>query len=245
MSGVEDYSNTATVTDDGVNGSDPDPTDNQDVDTNILDAAPAYDITNFDFQSAVTSGDTITYVLLVRNTGSQDGQNVVVTDTFPSNLISVTNATGGGIIDNANGTVTWTLPLLTAGNAIQLTVTADVVPGFTSGAVTIVNSASVTDDGVNGPDPDLSDNTANDINTIVAAPDYQLTLSDGISNATPGDNLTYTILVQNVGDRDGENVTVLGSIPNRHIDKRHRISGRHRQCGCRYDHVGHYAIGCR
>ena len=213
VAGANELVNEVEVTDDGINGEDPNPVDNIAIDTDVIDAFPGYELVKSDLTSAVTSGDTVTYFLTVRNVGNQAGSNVVITDSFPTDLLTVTSVSGGGTIDNVNGTVTWTLPTLSAGNAIQLAVTAEVVDAFEHGDTSIVNVGAVTDDMANGQDPTPENNSDSDINLILAAPDYQLTKSDGVSHAVSGDNLTYTIEVRNVGDQEGRDVTIVDEFP--------------------------------
>ena len=65
-SGIDDIDNTATVADDGANGTDP-AGNNADDDVNTLDAAPDLAIDKDDGGATVTPGSNITYTMTVTN----------------------------------------------------------------------------------------------------------------------------------------------------------------------------------
>lgn len=212
-SGVDDFTNQATVEDDGSNGADPDPTNNIAEDTNALAAAPDYSVTKSDGVASVTSSDTLTYTISVSNVGNQGGTNVVVTDLFPTSILTVTSATGGGTIDAVAGTVTWTIGSLPAGDTIDLSVEATVASQFAAGVDSFQNTVSLTDDGANGIDPDPSNNSATDTNNVLAFPDFQIDKQDAITSASTGDAVEYTITVENVGDQTGTTIVVEDFFP--------------------------------
>ena len=64
-----------------------------------------------------------------------------------------------------------------------------------------------------GPDEDPGDNSGGDTAPLDAAPDYTITKDDALATAQPGDTITYTITVDNVGNQDGTGVTVADSFP--------------------------------
>ncbi|MFM9960495.1 MAG: Ig-like domain-containing protein, partial [Planctomycetaceae bacterium] len=213
VAGQSDIVNTATITDDGSNGPDLDPSNNSATDTNMLDALPMYDIGIDDLQAAAQPGESLTYFVNFNNYGLQDGTGVVVSVSFPTTLLTNVSAPDGGIVDLLAGTITWNVGALAANDPHTFTITADVVTTLPSGATDLTLLASITDDGANGPDPDLSDNTASDIDLLDAHPDYSITIDDGETDVRPGDPLTYTINVANNGDLDGHGVVVTVNFP--------------------------------
>ena len=64
--GIDQLVNNVSITDDGTNGPDEDPTDNQDTDTNTINAAPDLVITKDDGGATTTPGGTVVYTLVVR-----------------------------------------------------------------------------------------------------------------------------------------------------------------------------------
>ncbi len=213
VAGQDDFVNTATINDDGTNGPDPDPTSNTATDTNTLDAVPMYDIGIDDLQLTATPGETLIYYVNFNNYGLQDGTGVVITVNFPTILLTNVVASNGGVVDLLGGTITWNVGTLPANNPLTYSITADVRTPVVSGANVLTLSTAITDDGANGPDPDLSDNSASDADTLNAQPDYSITIDDGETTVKSGDSLTYTINVANNGLQDGNGVVVTASFP--------------------------------
>src|SRR5439155_19564075 len=77
----------------------------------------------------------------------------------------------------------------------------------------VVNTATVGDDGLGGPDANPADNTATDADTLDAAPNLVVGKSDGVVVARPGDTLTYTISVTNAGNQDATGVVLTDTLP--------------------------------
>ncbi|MBI3267726.1 MAG: DUF11 domain-containing protein, partial [Planctomycetes bacterium] len=213
--GVSSFKNTATVTDDGANGADPNLANNTASDTDTLNAAPDYAITKTDGVGAAAPGDGLTYTLTVTNVGNQGGTGVAVTDNLPTGIFTNVVAQNGGVFNAGAGTITWDLGAIAGGGASKtVTFTATVVNPAAAGVNTFTNTATVTDDGANGADPNLANNTASDTDTLNAAPDYSITKTDGVGSAAPGDGLTYTLTVANLGNQGGTGVTVTDALPS-------------------------------
>ena len=209
--------NTISIADDGTNGTDEVPTDNSAMDTDTYDPSGGfvdYVITKNNNLTSVTPGDSITYEISVQNVGTLVGSGVTVVDILPSNLLENIVASNGGVVDLNANTVTWNLGNLAPGETILLTVDADVLDRVDSGIDDITNAVNVTDDGMNGDDPNLGDNTFEDTDLVDAAPDYVITKDDGVTSVTPGGQVTYTITVTNVGNQDGSGVVVTDDYPS-------------------------------
>ena len=116
-------------------------------------------------------------------------------------------------VDPLLGTINWNLGGLAAGVSVTLTVTADVLDPVGAGIHDFTNTASVTDDGGNGPDPTPADNTDSDTDTLDAAPDLQLTIDDGGISTMPDDTVVYTLDYTNVGDQDATGVVLTQNLP--------------------------------
>jgi len=69
----------------------------------------------------VKAGDEVTYILTVTNSGEGEAKNVVVSDKLPKGLILVEDSINeNGVY--ADGTVTWNLETVKAGDSVQLIV---------------------------------------------------------------------------------------------------------------------------
>src|SRR5262249_59277780 len=79
-----------------------------------------------------------------------------------------------------------------------------------AGVNSIANSASAT---FGGTDPTPDNNTATDIDRLIAAPDLVVSKTDGVTTARPGDLLNYTLVISNVGNQDATNVIVSDILP--------------------------------
>ena len=82
-----------------------------------------------------------------------------------------------------------------------------------AGVTSITNSATVTDDGGNGADPTPANNTDTDIDSLATTPDLVVTKTDGVTTASPGDTLTYTVTISNAGAQDATGVIATDTLP--------------------------------
>jgi large repetitive protein len=202
--------NTATVADDGTNGTDPTPLNNTFTDTDSLDAAPDLEITKTDGVTNTVPGDTLTYTLTIKNTGNQDSLNLKVEDTLPANVTYQSSSNSGSV---ASGKVTWPLFNLAAGQTVTRTVTIKINDSIPSGVTQIVNTATVADDGTNGTEANTLNNTAEDIDTLTAQPDLEVTKTNSQSAVSPDQTLTYQISIKNNGNQTATNVVVNETVP--------------------------------
>ena len=82
-----------------------------------------------------------------------------------------------------------------------------------AGVTSITNTATVTDDGGNGADPTPANNTDTDIDSLATTPDLVVTKTDGVTSASPGDTLIYTVTISNAGAQDASGVIVTDTLP--------------------------------
>ena len=226
--GISSIANTATTNDDGNNGPDPTPLNNTATDTVSLNAAPDLVITKTDNSVAgvVTPGQTFTYTITVKNVGNQDATGGQVKDTVPPNTTYV--AAGSSVWKDSTGTVTLadgsvagTAALINIGNiaagapATTYTLVVKVNNPVPAGVSSILNTATTNDDGTNGPDPTPANNTANDTVTVNAQPDLTIVKTDDSVGGivAPGQTLTYTLVVKNVGNQDATGAQVKDVVP--------------------------------
>jgi uncharacterized repeat protein (TIGR01451 family) len=216
--GVSQISNTATVADDGANGSDPTPANNSATDTTPVTAAPDLTLAKSDAGVSTTPGGTVVYALTTTNVGTQGATGVVVQDTVPANATFNAGASTAGWVcvpnGNAGGVCSFPAFALAGGgasSAVNFAVTVDdPIPG---GVTQLSNTATVADDGGNGPDPTPANNTATDTTPIVAAPDMTLAKTDGGVSTTPGAVVAYTLSYANAGNRGATGVVLTDTVP--------------------------------
>ncbi|MEA2558998.1 MAG: hypothetical protein QOH06_502 [Acidobacteriota bacterium] len=174
--GVTQISNTASIADDGANGTDPTPGNNSASDTTPVTAAPDLSITKSDGGADVEPGGTISYTLTYANNGNEGATGVVITDIVPANTTFDSGASTAGWSctpdDNAGSTCTLTVGALAAGGGNQVATFAVTVDDpRPTGLVQISNTASIADDGANGTDPTPGNNSGSDT-TLVVGLDY-------------------------------------------------------------------------
>jgi uncharacterized repeat protein (TIGR01451 family)/fimbrial isopeptide formation D2 family protein len=204
--GDDAFTNTASLTYDTQPGTPPDGERTKtSEDSEVVTVTGAdLSVTKDNSLTSVVPGQTVTYTIVVTNNGTGAATNVLVTDTLPLSGIVFVSAPGGAF-DAAAGTVTFNLATLGAGESQTFTVTVSVNAPAAAGFEQITNTTTVTHD---DPDPTPDNNTDEDVDPVVAAPDYVITKTDGVTSALPGQTLTYTIVVTNQGNQDGTGVVV-------------------------------------
>ncbi|MEW5766055.1 MAG: right-handed parallel beta-helix repeat-containing protein, partial [bacterium] len=139
---------------------------------------------------------------------SRAATGVVISDTIPTNTTFVSASDTG---TESSGVVTWNIGTLEPDGPHQVTLTVVVNDTLPAGTTSIVNTATITDD---GSDSDSTNNSRTDTDTVVAQPDVTITSkTDGTATASPGDTLTYTIAYQNTGQIGATSVVVTDTIP--------------------------------
>jgi LPXTG-site transpeptidase (sortase) family protein len=215
--GVTQVDNTASIADDGTNGSDPTPGNNTDDDQTPVDATPDLTITKDDGGVSTSPGGTVAYLLVYENVGNQDATGVVISDTVP--LYTTFNpavSTAGWVCvpnNNAGSTCTISIGALAVGGSGSVTFAVTIESPLTAGVDEIDNLAEITDDGTNGSDPTPGNNTDNDQTPVTASPILTIVKTDGVEQVAPGALLTYTLTITNTGDQGASGVQVVDTIP--------------------------------
>lgn len=215
--GVDTLSNDVSIADDGTNGPDPDPNNNDDDDTTPVNAAPDLTLSKDDGGASATPGGTVVFTLSYENVGNQTATGVVITETVPASTTFAPGSSTAGWVcvpdGSAGNTCTISIVDLDAGDSGSVTFAVVIDNPIPAGLTQIANSASIADDGTNGPDPTPGNNNDNDTTPVNGAPDMAITKSDGVSIVSPGDTLTYVLNYQNVGDQNATGVVITEVIP--------------------------------
>ncbi|WP_341735610.1 DUF4347 domain-containing protein [Microcoleus sp. CAWBG640] len=154
------------------------------------------------------AGETVTYTIATANKGPSPAAGVTITDSIIPGLTGVT-ASDGGTYDAVTGIVTWKPVAIDNGATITRTVGV-VLPATLSAISNTARSSAVT------TDPDLSNNNGTDpkakVSTTIGAVADLVTTKSGVTSASPGQSVTYTITTGNIGPSDASNVVISDSI---------------------------------
>lgn len=175
-----------------------------------------------------TIGQSGTYTLSVTNDGgaaTSDITAITLVDTLPSGMsvnggaagmLSVSNQTGGSwtceaaalddLTNTQEVTCTTNSVLAAAGGGSSFDLTVDLADDLTPG--TLTNTATVSGGG------DLTPADASDDTTLVFYNiDLKITKLASSVSPRPGDEVTYTIKVENLGSKRATNVVVTDALP--------------------------------
>lgn len=216
--GVDTINNTVVIADDGNNGPDPDPNNNDDSDDTPVDASPDLTLSKDDGGATATPGGVVVYSLSYANVGDQAATGVVINETVPALTTFASGSSTPGWVclpDNSAGSnCSLAVADLAAGDNASVDFAVQVDGSVPAGVTQLINNASVSDDGSNGPDPTPGNNADNDDTPLNAAPDMTLSKSDGVSIVSPGDTLTYVLGFQNIGNQDATGVVLSETVPD-------------------------------
>ncbi|MGL5822696.1 MAG: DUF7507 domain-containing protein [Sarcina sp.] len=165
-----------------------------------------------------TVGDTITYTVVLTNTGNVAANNILFKDAIPSELtFNAGSVVVGGIPDLvADPVVGFTIPTLAAGTSVSVvfTTTATSVP--TTGV--IINNKATTDfkytvdpafpNGKSG----AAESNIKAINLGIA--DITMNKKVDKTYSDVGETINYTITLANVGNVPADNVIFTDAIPS-------------------------------
>ena len=156
--------------------------------------------------SVVGINQQLTYTITVTNAGPNNAANVVVTNTLPAG-VTLVSAPGAAGTDSAE--VWWNIGTLnnSASSTLTLTVTAPATVGTLNNNVFSVSSTY---------DPQLGNNdgaaASATVATAVQSADVQATIT-GPTSAIAGINLTFTVLVTNLGPSTAAGVWLTNTVP--------------------------------
>ncbi len=142
-------------------------------------------------KNVAVPGEALTYTLTLRNVGTADAADVAVVDPIPAHAVyQPGSATGGAIYDDVANRILWS-GAVPSGSQASFSFAVRTVPPLSNGIV-VVNTATI-DDGVHLPFTRVA-------TTTITAPDLSPS-EKRVSSTTvsPGQVLTYTILVKNGG----------------------------------------------
>ena len=172
--------------------------------------APDLTLTKVAGSSSVVSGRSLVYTLTVQNTGTAAAQSVTVSDPLPAGVTFVSCTVAGGTCTASGATVTASLGTLAAGSNAVITLTTTAPTATTTTSITNAASVSTT-----STESNTANNTASTTTTVTPPPptDLTLTKTSAASTVSAGDNIVYSLNVQNIGGAAAENVVATDPLP--------------------------------
>ncbi len=197
-SAMGSVANTATVTVPAV-VIDPTPDNNSAADTDTITVIADLAITKTDGVASAVPGSSTTYTVVVTNNGPSSVTSATVSDILPAAIGSDTFTAVGsggasGFTVSGSGDINDTVNL-PAGSTITYTLQANIASSATG---SLVNTATATVPG-GVTDPDLTNNSATDTDTLTPQADLAISKTDGVTDVSAGGGTTYTIVVTNNG----------------------------------------------
>ncbi|MEM1080709.1 MAG: beta-propeller fold lactonase family protein, partial [Pseudomonadota bacterium] len=176
--------------------------------------SPALDFQQIliDGLGGIAPGLPVTYTIRVDNLGPSNVTEARVVDQFPDSFESVSwtcsAPTGSFCLSGGTGDID-TPVRLPAGGFVTISATGVVSAGATG---RLVNTATVSAEGVT--DPDLSNNSATDDDTVLTpAADLIAQVTNNTDTATPGASVAYDVTIINDGFSSVRGVTVEDIFP--------------------------------
>lgn len=201
----------------GYNGSGNTNTVSSQINTATIDFSNGAGFVKSTDKTAAAVGDTITYTIILRNTGNVTANNVFFKDTIPD---STTYVTGSLIIngtpDPGNPGTPINIGNIAPGAASTIIFSVDVQSLPSPNPIT--NNATATfnytvDPSI--PDGGSRGGNSNSVTTNILGPVLIGSTKRVDKNyATLGDTLTYTITIPNTGNTTANNVVLQDTIPN-------------------------------
>ncbi|MFB9902642.1 COG1361 S-layer family protein [Allokutzneria oryzae] len=174
--------------------------------------SPRYELVKSVDKAEALPGETLTYTVGIRNTGTVAAPGIVVTDTLPPGTSYVSSAPSQGTV-SGTGPLVWNAGDLAIGGSASLQV--KVLVGEDAIGKTLVNRAKGTEGppGIVPPDNRCSDDDAAACATTqVPAPSYTVNKSVDKSEAKPGEKVVYTLTVRNTGRVTAKDLTVVDDL---------------------------------
>jgi uncharacterized repeat protein (TIGR01451 family) len=150
-------------------------------------------------------GQNITYTVTLTNNGAADATGIQIADALPAQVTYVSHVASQGSFDPVSGF--WLVGSVASSGSRTLTVVVTVTTPLGN---IFFNTASVSAAGQ--PDPDTANNTAT-VPVTVTGPSLVLVKASSASTASPGEVITYTLIVTNTGNGIATDVRLSDPLP--------------------------------
>lgn len=162
--------------------------------------------------ATISAGQVITYTIQVNNTGPSNLRGSAITDNIPAILTNVnwtSIASGGAIITSGNtgtGNALSLVANLPANGQVLVNVTGR-VPNNGTGNIT--NNATITP-----AEAGVAPVTSTDAVTAINSVPHLVFSKATPTNIGAGENITYTLILQNTGPSDAINTAITDVVPS-------------------------------
>jgi uncharacterized repeat protein (TIGR01451 family) len=175
------------------------------------------------------NGEKVTYTINVTNTGKADATNVVVVDNYDQDLLKdiTPKAVEGITVTDVDGFLNFKVGTVQPGKTVSLVYDATIKDDVKNGAI-VVNTAEITADNLPKQTVTTKFPVVLPNNPLLQA--EKTCVKTGTSTPCkdakmqPGQNVTYSINVKNIGDTIAYNVKVVDDFDQNSLDKPINIS---------------------
>ncbi|HEX8173314.1 MAG TPA: IPTL-CTERM sorting domain-containing protein [Thermoanaerobaculia bacterium] len=161
--------------------------------------------------ATATPGTNLSYTVTVTNNGPSTATSVSLTDAIPTGttFVSATQNSGPAFDCSGSGAsgIVCTIASLVPSSPATFTFVFAVDPAATG---MVSNTAAI--DSATVPDPNSNNDSSTSVVALVPAADVGVTKS-GPATTAPGGNVTYTVVVNNVGPSTATGVSLSDTLP--------------------------------
>lgn len=164
----------------------------------------------------VNAGNNLSYTITVNNLGPDSAVSVALNDSLPAETTFVSVTQNSGPIFNCTtppvgfgGSVSCAVASFAGGASAQFTLIVNVDAAVAFGAQ-ITNTATVNS---TTSDPNTGNNSSSALTTVMFRADLAVA-ETAAESVQPGDNLSYTITVNNFGAEAATNAVLIDNLPN-------------------------------
>jgi uncharacterized repeat protein (TIGR01451 family) len=173
-----------------------------------ITGTPDLAVTKTDGVTTAVPGGSVTYTITVSNVGSSTATGATVADTFPAVLTCTWTCVGSGggtCTASGSGNINDTVNV-PASAAVTYTAACSIAANATG---SLSNTATAT----LAADTNSANNSATDTDSLTPQADLAITKTDGVTTATAGGSVTYTITASNAGPSNASGATVADTFP--------------------------------
>jgi uncharacterized repeat protein (TIGR01451 family) len=179
-------------------------------DTDSIKPIADLSVTKTDNKTAAIPGQPTSYIITVTNNGPSPVSSLTLNDTLPSALLNPLFEPSVGTYDSS--TKLWSGLTLQPTQSVTLALSGTIDPTATG---TLTNAVTVAPaGGVDDPTPNDSDDNATDTTTLTPQVDLSIGKTDGNTAVNPGEQITYTIRVTNLGPSTVNSVKITDALPS-------------------------------
>jgi uncharacterized repeat protein (TIGR01451 family) len=155
----------------------------------------------------VKAGENLSFAITVTNNGPDQAQAVVVRGELPAGMTFVSAGQNGS---HNNGVVSWNMANMASGTNVALSLVVSVNADVSRGT-SLQTRVTVSSD---TSDPSEGNNSITGNADVEAEASLSLTMVSSSDTALAGEDLTYSISVENKGPNEARNVRVSNVLPS-------------------------------